>query len=548
MAMLLGLLKYAGWNYLPSLATRQLLSFIHSAYHRLFGRQAPPPGHPEFVRNYRFTYLFVVVTYLVYTFYDAATTVEPNYYQMLGVEPTADDNTLKAAFRQFARRFHPDRVGPQGEAVFIQVRDAYEALKSPVKRFAYDRSHRFGPDALEWSQCTTLREYIRHGLMQASGFYITSVCILLLLSASGRPGPVAYWRYILLALIAVYEMLFILNPSPAPQASSTLSSALFSDPTDEAHTTLFTFFWPRRVAYQHIRFLHSLFVLCSFALSNVVPVLFPSPTPEMTEKWILNEAQQIVAHANAIAQEANAQVQTLFHAAHGAAQDSTFPFLGELPNGGRPADDVVGTLAAELENLILETQMRADGGPLKSAVDNAVERRRREIERGDRERERVAHERERAERERERWPRAAWDWDWEWEWEWGPAESERERVWGWGERVEWVAAEEAVVRSGPVEVVGIERLIVAGSVDLCSTLSSANQAVQGLGSLLSCLTVLGNCRSVPETLIYKQDNELNVVGANCLIRLSVDDLVEKSSGQVLENFWISALRPLSDKT
>lgn len=139
MTMLLGLLKYAGWNYLPNVATRQFLSFVHSAYPRLFGREAPPPGSPEFVRNHRFTYLAVVVSYLVYTFYDAATTVEPNYYQMLGIEPTADDSTLKVAFRQFARRYHPDRVGPQGEAVFIQVRDAYEALKSPVKRFAYDR-------------------------------------------------------------------------------------------------------------------------------------------------------------------------------------------------------------------------------------------------------------------------------------------------------------------------------------------------------------------------------------------------------------------------
>ena len=117
-----------------------------------------------------------------------------------------------------------------------------------------------------------------------------------------RRSHLYQWRYILLALIAVYEMLFILNPSPAPQASSTLSSALFSDPTDEAHTTLFTFFWPRRVAYQHIRFLHSLFVLCSFALSNVVPVLFPSLATEMQEMQILKGAQQILAHANAIAQ------------------------------------------------------------------------------------------------------------------------------------------------------------------------------------------------------------------------------------------------------
>ena len=138
--MLGGLLKYAGWTYLPNLATQQLLNFFHQSYPRLFGRPPPRPGTPEYVRHYRMTYLLFAVGYLAYTFYDAATAVEPNYYQMLGVEPTADDGTLKAAFRQFARRYHPDRVGPQGEAVFIQVRDAYEALKSPVKRFAYDRS------------------------------------------------------------------------------------------------------------------------------------------------------------------------------------------------------------------------------------------------------------------------------------------------------------------------------------------------------------------------------------------------------------------------
>ncbi len=81
---------------------------------------------------------------------------------------------------------------------------------------------------------------------------------------------------------------------------------------------------------------------------------------------------------------ANAQLQTLYHAAHGphtgtTAQDSTFPFLGDLQGGqdGRPADEVVGLLVHELESLILETQLRADGGPLKSAVDNAVERERR---------------------------------------------------------------------------------------------------------------------------------------------------------------------------
>ena len=137
--MFFGLAKYAAWNYLPNLATRQLLSFYHKAHPTLFGRPPPAPGTPAFARDYRATYFLVVVGYLIYTFYDAATAVEPNYYQILGVESTADDGALKMAFRQFARKYHPDRVGPQGEAVFIQVRDAYEALKSPVKRFAYDR-------------------------------------------------------------------------------------------------------------------------------------------------------------------------------------------------------------------------------------------------------------------------------------------------------------------------------------------------------------------------------------------------------------------------
>ena len=62
-----------------------------------------------------------------------------NYYEILDVNPTADDNALKTAFRQFAKKYHPDRVGAQGEALFMEVRNAYDALKDPITRFAYDR-------------------------------------------------------------------------------------------------------------------------------------------------------------------------------------------------------------------------------------------------------------------------------------------------------------------------------------------------------------------------------------------------------------------------
>ncbi len=107
----------------------------------------------------------------------------------------------------------------------------------------------------------------------------------------------------------------------------------------------------------------------------------------------MNEAQQILLQSRAISHEgiscfarsvpaltcdlcspaATAQVQMLLHAARNIP-GTTFPFLGALP-----ADDntVTGELVGELENLLLEMQMRADGGPLQSAVENAVERRKR---------------------------------------------------------------------------------------------------------------------------------------------------------------------------
>ena len=65
----------------------------------------------------------------------------PNFYEILGVRPDVDENGLKLAFRAFAKRYHPDRpgVGSQGAEMFMYVRDAFEALKDPVMRFAYDR-------------------------------------------------------------------------------------------------------------------------------------------------------------------------------------------------------------------------------------------------------------------------------------------------------------------------------------------------------------------------------------------------------------------------
>src|SRR5256714_14349150 len=70
------------------------------------------------------------------------------YYDVLGVERTADESELKSAFRKLAMKWHPDRNpgDKSSEVRFKEINEAYEILKDPDKRAAYDR---FGHAAFE---------------------------------------------------------------------------------------------------------------------------------------------------------------------------------------------------------------------------------------------------------------------------------------------------------------------------------------------------------------------------------------------------------------
>lgn len=72
-----------------------------------------------------------------------------DYYEVLGVPRTANEEELKKAFRKSAFQYHPDRNRQDGaEERFKEINEAYEVLSDPGKRASYDRFGHVGAGGL----------------------------------------------------------------------------------------------------------------------------------------------------------------------------------------------------------------------------------------------------------------------------------------------------------------------------------------------------------------------------------------------------------------
>ncbi|MFC6490847.1 DnaJ domain-containing protein, partial [Nitratireductor sp. GCM10026969] len=74
--------------------------------------------------------------------------MKADFYETLSVSRNADEKELKSAFRKLAMKYHPDRNpgDTEAERKFKEINEAYETLRDPQKRAAYDR---FGHAAFE---------------------------------------------------------------------------------------------------------------------------------------------------------------------------------------------------------------------------------------------------------------------------------------------------------------------------------------------------------------------------------------------------------------
>ncbi|KAF2206066.1 hypothetical protein GQ43DRAFT_467603 [Delitschia confertaspora ATCC 74209] len=197
------------WQLLIPLAAPWLQTILYSIFIRA-GDSRPHPSSTRYLKHRRHILTAIYAAYFLFTIYELDWHLQRtgNVYIDLGVPIHVGESALQSRFRKLAVRFHPDKIGPgmhrdAANDYYVTLKQARDIILDPVKRFAYDR---FGPDILQQCQhCLTVREYTTQGLLVTVWTYGPLVFALMAANTLGFFKDGAYWRYLVILAMAIYE-------------------------------------------------------------------------------------------------------------------------------------------------------------------------------------------------------------------------------------------------------------------------------------------------------------------------------------------------------
>lgn len=247
------------------LVTGYIQRFLYTLFIRA-GDPKPVPGSARFINDRRRILIFVILTYLCYTIYEADHQLQQtgDFYTLLGVPHSATEREIQSRFRRLTVQYHPDKAAPGAdhtrvEAVYVALQLAKDTLTDHAKRFAYDR---FGSAILGWQSCRTTRDYVFTALQSTGTYYVGSAASLVLLGMLGFLRQGMFWRYLIMAGMFVVEVQVMTRPRFPAVLTGVVNPMLVS-----------TGLRPPYLPFQMVSLLRQVVVTSFIALAQLGPML-----------------------------------------------------------------------------------------------------------------------------------------------------------------------------------------------------------------------------------------------------------------------------------